>query len=84
MQAQEQQNEKLLQKFQTLESQKVKNDTLYVEEMQKSHRQELRVKQLESKSLMADTLAQDKEDVWLDINHSITEVWPSIQIIFEQ
>jgi len=35
LQAQKQHNEKLLQKFQALESQKVKNDTLYVEEMQK-------------------------------------------------
>ncbi len=55
-----QQNDKLLQKFQTLESQKVKNDTLYVEEMKKSHRLELKVKQLESKTLMVDTLAQAK------------------------
>lgn len=84
LQAHKQKNEKLLQKFQTLESQKVKNDTLYVEEMQKSQRLGLKVKQLERKTLMAETLAQDKEDIWLDISHSITEVWSSIQIIFEQ
>lgn len=33
---------------------------------------------------MAQTLAQAKERIWVDINHAITNVWPSIQIIFEQ
>lgn len=33
---------------------------------------------------MAHTLAQGKERIWVTINHAITEVWPSIQIIFEQ
>ena len=33
---------------------------------------------------MAQTLAQAKESIWVDISQAITEVWPSIQIIFEQ
>lgn len=33
---------------------------------------------------MAQTLAQAKETIWLDINEAMNEIWPSIQIIFEQ
>jgi hypothetical protein len=33
---------------------------------------------------MANNLSQDKENIWIDINKSMTEIWPSIQIIFEQ
>jgi hypothetical protein len=33
---------------------------------------------------MAKTLAQSKENIWIDINKSMAEIWPSIQIIFEQ
>jgi len=52
-----------VQKFQNLELQKVKNDTLYVEEMWKSTRLELEIKKLESESLMVDALAQAKENI---------------------
>ena len=33
---------------------------------------------------MAGTLAEAKQNIWEDISKSMTEVWPSIQIIFEQ
>ena len=33
---------------------------------------------------MANTLAQAKESIWTEISKEMTEVWPSIQIIFEQ
>ena len=33
---------------------------------------------------MAKTLAQAKETIWVDINKSMSEIWPSIQVIFEQ
>ena len=33
---------------------------------------------------MADTIAQDKESIWIHINEEISHIWPSIQIIFEQ
>ena len=32
---------------------------------------------------MAQTLAQAKENIWININKSMIEIWPSIQIIFE-
>jgi len=55
-----------------------------VEEMQKSHQLTKKIDQLENQSLMADTLAQAKERIWVDINHAITKVLPSIKVIFEQ
>jgi hypothetical protein len=30
------------------------------------------------------TLAEVKESVWTDITNSMNEIWPMIQIIFEQ
>ena len=70
--------------FKNLETQKIKNDTLYMVEMHKSHILGLKTKNLESEYLMEDTLAQAKENIWIDISQSMTEVWTSIQIIFEQ
>lgn len=52
--------------------------------MQKSHRLNRRIEEFQSQSLMAQTLAQAKESIWEDISQSITEVWPSIQIIFKR
>jgi len=79
---QKQENERLHKKFKNLEAQKIKNDTLYVEEMKNTHRLNRRIEELQSESLMAQTLAQSKENIWVDIGQSITKVWPSIQIIF--
>jgi hypothetical protein len=33
---------------------------------------------------MEKTLSEAKENIWVDINKSMEEIWPSIQIIFEQ
>jgi hypothetical protein len=30
------------------------------------------------------TLAEVKENVWMDITKSINEIWPTVQIMFEQ
>lgn len=38
---------------------------------------------MENESLMAQTLAQAKENIWADISQAIAKVWPSVQIIFE-
>ena len=66
-----------------METQKIKTDTLYVEEMQKTHRLTRKIQELEDESLMAQTLAQAKENIWADIIQAITKFCPSIQIIFE-
>ena len=30
---------------------------------------------------MAQTVAQAKENIWVEINEAMTEIWPSIKII---
>ena len=35
-----------------------------------------RIEELENESLMAHTLAQAKENIWVDISQAIIEVWP--------
>jgi hypothetical protein len=30
------------------------------------------------------TLAEAKENIWMDISKSINEIWPMVQIMFEQ
>ena len=43
-----------------------------------------RLQKLERESTIGQTLAQAKEIIWADIINSINEIWPCIQIIFEQ
>jgi chromosome segregation ATPase len=52
-------------------------------EMHKSQRLSQQLQQLQKEIVMAKTLAQAKENIWVDINKSMSEIWPSIQIIFE-
>ena len=33
---------------------------------------------------MDKTLFEAKENIWMDINKSMAEIWPFIQIVFEQ
>jgi hypothetical protein len=53
-------------------------------EMHKSQRLKQQLQQLQKETVMAKTLAQAKDNIWVDINKSMTKIWPSIQIIFEQ
>jgi hypothetical protein len=52
--------------------------------MHKSQRLSQQLQQLDKETSMEKTLAQAKENIWVDINKSMSEIWPSIQIIFEQ
>lgn len=63
-------------------SKQEKNDTQYVQEMQRTHRLEKKVKQLEYQTFMANTLTQAKEDIWFNIANSISEIWPFVKIVF--
>ena len=76
--------EKLKAQFENIQEQKLKINNKYVVELQKSHRQTQRIEQLENESVMAQTLAQANENIWVKINEAITEIWPSIEIFFQQ
>jgi len=59
-------------------------DNVYLAELQKAHRLTQRIEFLENQSVIGDTITQAKESIWMEINEAITDIWPSIEIIFEQ
>jgi hypothetical protein len=52
--------------------------------MHKSERLKQELQQLQRETVMAKTLSEAKENIWMDICQSVTEIWPLIQIMFEQ
>jgi hypothetical protein len=42
------------------------------------------LQQLQKQTVAGKTLAEVKESVWTDIAKSMNEIWPMIQIMFEQ
>jgi len=52
--------------------------------MHKSQRMKKELQKLQKETLMAKTLLEAKENIWMDIFQSMTEIWPLIQIVFEQ
>jgi len=43
-----------------------------------------RIKTLEKELTLNETLGQAKEQLWANIIDSVNDIWPSIQVIFEQ
>jgi hypothetical protein len=56
----------------------------YHVEMHKSQRLSQKLQKLQKETFMAKTLSKAKENIWMDINKSMAEIWPFIQIVFEQ
>jgi ribosomal protein S3AE len=42
------------------------------------------LQQLQKQTMVGKTLAEVKEIVWTDISKSMNEIWPMVQIMFEQ
>lgn len=66
--------------------QKVKSmfQSSYNTEMHKSQRLAQEIQKLQKETAMAKTLLEAKENIWMDISKSMIEIWPLIQIVFEQ
>jgi hypothetical protein len=47
-------------------------------EMHKSQRLSQQLHQLGKETAMENTLAQAKENIWVDISKSMSQIWPSI------
>ena len=39
---------------------------------------------MQKKIVVGKTLAEAKENIWMDISKSINEIWPMVQIMFEK
>jgi hypothetical protein len=51
-------------------------------EMHKSQRLKQELQKLKKETVMAKTLSEAKENIWMDICQSMIEIWPLIQIVF--
>jgi hypothetical protein len=51
--------------------------------MHKSQRLTQEIQKLQKETFMAKILSEAKENIWIDIIQSMTEIWPLIQIVFE-
>jgi hypothetical protein len=52
--------------------------------MHRSQRLTQEIQKLKKEIVMAKTLSEAKEEIWMDIIQSMIEIWPLIQILFEQ
>jgi hypothetical protein len=53
-------------------------------EKQTSEKIKQEFQQLQKKTVAVKTLVEAKENIWMDISKSINEIWPMVQIMFEQ
>jgi hypothetical protein len=53
-------------------------------EKQISDKLKQELQQLQKQIVAGKTLAEAKENIWMDISKSINEIWPMVQIMFDQ
>ena len=53
-------------------------------EKQTSDKIKQELQQLQKKTVAGKTLAEAKENIWMDISKSMNEIWTMVQIMFEQ
>jgi hypothetical protein len=56
----------------------------YSKEKQTSDKLKQELQHLQRQTVVGKTLVEVKENVWMDITKSINEIWPMVQIMFEQ
>ena len=68
----------------TLKDQKVRSDNAHEIEVQRAQKKIEILQRAEKEASIGHTICQEKEIIWTSIIDSMNEIWPSIQIIFEQ
>ena len=58
--------------------------TRYNVERQVAEKLKQEIQQLQKQTVASKTLSEAKENIWIDIAKSINEIWPMVQIMFEQ
>jgi hypothetical protein len=84
MNLQETEISRLKKEIENLQELKSSYQTSYSKEKQTSGQLNQELQQLQKKTVAGKTLAEVKESVWMDITKSMNEIWPMIQIMFEQ
>ena len=57
---------------------------MHKEEQQKATMMNERIKSMEKELKLTEPIGKAKEKLWANIIDSINDIWPSIQVIFEQ
>jgi hypothetical protein len=75
---------RLKKEVESLQELKSSYQTSYTMEKKTSEKLKQELQQLQKKTVAGKTLAEAKENIWMDISKSINEIWPMVQIMFEQ
>ena len=81
---QTQEIKKMQDQVKVLQEQRSRTKASHPAETQRAQKLIEKLQKSERESAIGYTLAQAKEIIWEDIMNSIAEIWPCIQIIFEQ
>jgi hypothetical protein len=84
MNLQESEISRLKKEVENLQELKTSFQTSLSKEKQVNEQMRKELQQLQKQTLAGKTLAEVKELVWTDIAKSINEIWPMVQIMFEQ
>jgi len=75
---------RLKDQIKSLEDEKKLAQIMHKDETQKSNRLTERIQKLEKELTLKEPPAQEKQQLWANIINSVNDIWPSIQVIFEQ
>jgi predicted RNase H-like nuclease (RuvC/YqgF family) len=84
MNLQETEISRLKKEIENLQELKSSFQTSYSKEKKTLDKLKRELQQLQKQTVAGKTLAEVKESVWMDITKSMNEIWPMIQIMFEQ
>jgi len=84
MNLQETEISRLKKEIENLQELKYSYQTSFSKEKQVSDQLKQELQQLWKQTMAGKTLFEVKESVWIDITKSMNEIWPMIQIMFEQ
>jgi hypothetical protein len=84
MDLQETKISRLKKEFEDLQQIKYSYQTSYSMEKQTSDKLKQELQQLRKQKVVCNTLAEAKENIWMDISKSINEIWSMVQIMFKQ
>jgi hypothetical protein len=75
---------KLWQEMEHLQKLKYSFQTSYNTEKHTLEKLRQEIQQLQKQTMVGKTLAKAKENIWMDISKSMNDIWPMVQIMFEQ
>ena len=67
-----------------LEEKKIKLDNAYLTEVKNNFKLTQQIQKYEDQSLTTQMLAEAKKSIWNSISENITDLWSTVQIIFEK